>query len=154
MADGTLSEDILNQAIYLEIHTRDFYREIAAKIENKKGNSQMLKLANQEDFHRDILEARFKKLFEREFVQDPEYPKDPKIASVKSAVFDQSSAKEVISIGITGENNAIQLYRKQIDTVTDAEDISLLKKLVKFEEQHKKTLQKIYARLEKKFSWI
>ena len=153
MADGTLSEDIMVQAIHLEIHTRDFYREAAAMIENKKGNSLMLKLANEEDFHRDILTARFKKLLEKDFIEDPNYPRDPKIRSVESAVFDQATAKEVVSIGISGENLSIKLYRTQIDTVTDPEDTKILKNLVKFEEKHKSKLQKIYRRLEKRNFW-
>ena len=153
MAEGSIKEDILSKAIHMEIQARNFYREVSEKIKNKKGRTQMLNLSDGEQEHRDILCERFKALFGRNFAQDPDYPQDARLAASKSAVHDQASALEVVSIGIATEKISIDLYRGLIDEVSEAEDIKLLKKLVKFEEKHKQRLQKIYGRLQKHNYW-
>jgi rubrerythrin len=142
-----MSEDILTRAIHREIQTRDFYREVSDGIKNKQGRRQMSKLSGDEDRHRAILSSRFKALFGRDFVPDPHFPASPGLDSPRNAVYDQAKALEVVSIGITFENDSIDLYAGLIDKVTDPADIKLLKKLVKFEQGHRQKLQDIYERL-------
>ena len=153
MADGSIKEEILVKAIHMEIQARDFYREVSNKIKNKKGRKQILSLSGGEDEHRHILSSRFTALFGKDFVLDPDYPVDSRLDASKSAVHDQSSAMEVVSIGISTENISIDLYRGLADEVSDGEDIKLLIKLVKFEEKHKRRLQRIYSRLQKHNYW-
>lgn len=153
MAEGSMKEEILTKAVHMEIQTRDFYRGVSEKIGNKKGRKQMLALSNGEDEHRDILSSRYKALFGKDFALDPDFPPDPQLEGSKSAVRDQATAMEVVSIGIASENNAIDFYRGLIDEVSDAEDLEILEKLVKFEEKHKQKLQKTYGRLHKPNYW-
>jgi rubrerythrin len=148
-----MTEEILTKAIHKEIQIRDFYRDVSGKIDNKKGRKQMLALSNGEDEHRDILSSRYKALFGKNFVPDPGFPADSSLDARKTTVYDQATAVDVVSIGITSENNAISLYRGLIDEVSDDEDIKILKKLIKFEEKHKKRLQRMYTRLQKFNYW-
>jgi rubrerythrin len=153
VAEGTWQEQILSKAIHMEIYSRDFYRELSEGIRNRKGQKQMRRLSDQEEDHRKLLVSRFRRLFDKEFVQDPNYPKDPKMEASRDAVYDQTTALEVVSVGIAGENSAISFYSEQLDQINALEDQKLLKKLVKFEESHLEKLQKIYGRLERHNYW-
>ena len=153
MAGGVWQEQILSKAIHMEIYIRNFYRELSEGIRNKRGQKQMRRLSDQEDGHRKLLVSRYRGLFDKDFVQDPNYPKDPRMEATRDAVYDQTTALEAVTVGIAGEKSAIAFYSEQLDQISNPEDQRLLKKLVKFEESHLNKLQKTYQRLERYNYW-
>jgi len=149
MEKVSLKADIMKKAIQSEIKAKDFYSKVSSKIKNKKGRRRMLTLSKEESSHRNILERRYKKLFGEDFVLDPAIQVSEIFRWKEEEISSQATALEVVSIGIQGENDSIQFYKKQFENVNDAEDLKILKKLIKFEESHKIRLQKMYGRLSK-----
>lgn len=109
----------------------------------------MLKLSREEESHRNILEKRYIILYGEEFTPDPAIQVGEIFRWEEADIPDIATALEVVSIGIQGENDAIQFYKKQLENVNDAEDIKILEKLTKFEESHKIKLQRMYGRISK-----
>ena len=60
---------------------------------------------------------------------------------------------EAVSVAIEAERKAISFYTEQLRSATDAEDRTLLRRLVKFEEGHRRKLQRDYDRLNRRFNW-
>jgi rubrerythrin len=149
-----LQENILNKAIQKEINARDFYADVSAKIINGKGRKRMLNLSKEEDFHRKMLENRYKKLFGKDFKAEPEIPLEFKFAAAEDTVLDSASSLEIVSIAIGIEEAAINQYSDHLAAINDPEDQKLLRKLVKFEQGHKSKLQREHARLTKSPYWL
>lgn len=154
MADKKLSEEVLNHAVHSEIQARDFYKQIGDRVQNKKGRKRLVKLSQEEDGHRALLERRYKSLYGKDFVFDPNVKVGPRFDFVKTSLFSQSEALDVVSVGISAETEAIRYYSEQLETAEDAEDQKMLKDLVKFEKRHKKKLQSEFDRLTKKYYWV
>ena len=145
----SLKVDIMKKAIQSEIMAKDFFSKVSSKIKNKKGRRRMLKLSREEESHRNILEKRYIILYGEEFTPDPAIQVGEIFRWKEADIPDIATALEVVSIGIQGENDAIQFYKKQLENVNDAEDIKILEKLIKFEESHKIKLQRMYGRISK-----
>ena len=147
---GTLQEKILQQAIQTEVRARDFYRKTADKIVQKRAKTQMAKLSSEEDRHRSILEDRYTELLNKEYSPDASVDIGNLFKWLETYEhFDHVTALKVVSIGIQSEKDSRRFYEDQLNTVTDQEDIVLLKKLIDFEGTHLESLQKTYERLQK-----
>jgi len=153
MTATPFGREALSVAISSEIRARDLYREISSRIKNRAGKRRLDRLARDEDGHRAALESRFRATTGTEFKFDPASPGGPRVDFLKNDIFTQAGALEVVSVAISAENEASSFYGKQLESVTDPEDVKLLRRLVKFEEGHKKRLQREYDRLSKRFSW-
>jgi rubrerythrin len=154
MATTPLGREALELAISSEIRARDLYTETARRVTNRGGKRRLERLARDEDGHRRDLESRYRALARAEFRFDPSSTGGPRLDFVSSEVFTQARALEIVSVAISAESEAIAFYGKQLQTVTDPQDVRLLRSLVKFEQGHKKRLQREYERLNKGLSWV
>lgn len=153
MTATPFGREALSVAIASEIRARDLYREIGSRIKNRAGKRRLDRLARDEDGHRVALESRYRSTTGAEFRYDPATPGGPRFDFLKTDIYTQAGALEVVSVAIAAEKEASAFYGKQLETVTDPADVKLLRRLVKFEEGHKKRLQREYDRLGKRFSW-
>jgi rubrerythrin len=153
MAATPFGREALAVAISSEIRARDLYRELSGRIANRAGKRRLDRLARDEDGHRAALESRYRSIAGAEFVLDPASTGGPRFDFAKNDVFTQAGALEVVSVAISAEKESAAFYRKQLESVTEPEDVKLLRRLVAFEEGHKKRLQREYERLSKRFSW-
>jgi rubrerythrin len=154
MAGTTFGKEALSGAIRSEIRARDLYREISGRIRNRAGKRRLDRLALEEDGHRAALQSRYQRLFAEEFHFDPASPGGPVFDFTKNDIFTQAGALEVVSVAISAEKESISYYSAELTRVSDPEDVRLLQRLVRFEEGHKKRLQRDYERLSKRFSWM
>lgn len=153
MASGTLGETFLYHAIHSEIQARDYYKQVAERVKNQSAKDRLSKLSSEEEEHREKLEKRYNKLFDKEFQFDPNLNVSPSFSFIERDVFSQAEAMEVVSVAIKAENEAIDVYTAELEGVTEKEDVKLLKWLIKFETNHKRKLQKEYDRLAKNYNW-
>lgn len=148
-----MGREALTAAISSEIRARDLYREVSGRIVNRRGKRRMERLARDEEGHRVALAGRFRALFGGEPKADPGAPGGPRFDFVKSDIFSKAGALEVVSVAISAETESATFYGKQLESVTDPGDVKLLRRLVKFEQGHKKRLQREYERLSRGASW-
>lgn len=153
VASENLGETFLYHAIHSEIQARDYYKQVAERVRNNAANQRLLKLSGEEEEHREKLENRYNKLYDKEFQFDPNLNVSPSFTFIERDVFSQAEAMEVVSVAIKAENEAIDVYTAELEEVSDKDDIKLLKWLIKFETSHKRKLQKEYDRLAKKYNW-
>jgi rubrerythrin len=153
VASGTLGETFLYHAIHSEIQARDYYKQVAERVKNQSAKDRLSKLSSEEEEHREKLEKRYNKLFDKEFQFDPNLNVSPSFSFIERDVFSQAEAMEVVSVAIKAENEAIDVYTAELEGVTEKEDVKLLKWLIKFETNHKRKLQKEYDRLAKNYNW-
>jgi len=151
--ENTLGLEILYMAIHQEIQANEFYTKMASRVESKKGRKMLLKLAEEENSHRDSLSKRFLTLFGKPFTPDPDPLGNENLKNFEEAVFTRTSQLEAVSIGIGMEKEAAAFYSAMMDETDVAADLKLVKKLYKFELGHVNKLQNLYARLEKKGAW-
>ena len=153
MAASPFGRDSLAVAITSEIRARDLYREIATRIKNRAGKRRLERLARDEDGHRAALESRYRRLYGAEYRFDPASPAGPRFDFVKTDIFTQAGALEVVSVAISAEKESAAYYQKQLESVTEPEDVKLLRRLVRFEEGHLRRLQREYNRLREHHTW-
>jgi rubrerythrin len=155
-----LNEEILGRAIRIEIKARDFYSRLAGQIRNRRGRRKMQTLSRNEEHHKKMLQRRFRSLLGREY--NPTTNQDTAAdeggenpTSLGEHVFtDQASAIQVVSFAIGMEDRAARYYTEQFEKVDNPKDVRLLKRLVRFETQHKTKLQAEYLLLNSSFYWI
>ncbi len=150
MSNGNL----LETAMLKEVAAADFYRQIAERISNAAGKSKFMELSREEEGHLEVLERWYaKETGGKKF--------DPETACCRldytfpqQAVFDGTSALEAISVGISAENESIELYTSFRDKVTDEEARKTLERLIEFEKGHLHRLQQEYDAVLHHFYWI
>jgi rubrerythrin len=126
---------------------------VADRVQNQSAKQRLLKLSSEEDEHREKLEKRYTKLYDKDFQFDSNLNVSPSFSFIERDVFSQAEAMEVVSVAIKAENEAIDVYTAELDGVSEKEDIKLLKWLIKFETSHKRKLQREYDRLAKNYNW-
>jgi rubrerythrin len=146
-----MNEDILTQAIHSEIHARDLYRKLSDRLEYETAKSRMLKLSEEEDYHRQILSSRYQTLFNKTFEPRGDVSTGPDFKLLEDSAYKYTDLLEVIRLAIHAESKAITFYSEQRESVSDPEDKSILKTLVRFEKGHKRKLEHELNRLSRAY---
>jgi rubrerythrin len=147
MSATSLKQDILTQAIHSEIHARDLYRSLSERLGDRTAKERMLMLSDEENYHRQILSDRYQTLFGQPFEPRADVSTGPDFELLKSSTYKYTDIFEVIRLAIGAESEAISFYRKQRENVSDPKDTSILKKLIRFENGHKRRLERELERL-------
>lgn len=147
---GEWTEKALRSLIGQEIQAGNFYRLVAEKISNPKSAKLILKIAGEEDEHRDILSNKYKLISGNRFQPAKDLADLPEYDYGSLEFLDNVSALELTSFAITAEKRIIEQYKiLEKDAVSD-EDRKLAKKLKKFERKHIRKLQGQYLKLQKR----
>ena len=148
-----MTEEILAMAIQSEIQARNFYGRVSEKVTKPKVKRMVLKIAGDEAGHISVLSRQFRKRFGRDYAPGTTEA-DPKLKVADADAYSISAALEIVSVAIGLENKAIRFYSEQVERTDDQEERKLLAKLVRFEEGHKKKMQRQHGHLHKGGSWI
>ena len=144
------SENILRELINQEIQAGNFYKFIAEKINNEKSKRLILKIASDEDSHRESIANKYKLITGNRFEPARDLPELPEFDYGDLSFLDNAKAMELTSFAISAEKSLVEQYRVLSDAAPTLEDQKLAKKLVKFEQGHIKKLQAQYRFLEKR----
>ena len=66
---------------------------------------------------------------------------------------DSASSLEIVSFAIGIEDKSIEFYKELLKEAADKPDVKLIGSLVKFEESHKRLLQREYEALSRSNYW-
>ena len=148
-----MTEEILAMAIQSEILARNFYGKVSEKVTKPKVKRMVLKIAGDETGHISVLSRQFRKRFGRDYMPG-ETEVDPKLKVAEADAYSISVALQIVSIAIGLESKAIKFYTEQAERTDDQEERKLLTKLARFEEGHKRKMQRQHGHLHKGGSWI
>lgn len=129
----------IEEAVYKEIGARNFYRKIGDRIKNSEGKEKFLRLSEDEDGHRIKLESWLKKLYDVDFVAEPERTAQSEIECVR--VDEEAGALEALNIAIEAEARAKEFYSKQAGNTDDPELKALFLNLADEENGHYNLLE-------------
>lgn len=146
-------KELLEMAIYQEISTRNFYSQIAERIQDKSGKKKFLELSQEEENHQNILNGWYERKFGQKFIPDPQALK-PVFEFPQEAVFSQSTALEAVSVGIQLERDSANFYSSWKEKEEGEEARDLLQKLIDFENSHFLRLKEEYQAISQNFYWI
>ena len=149
----TFGEQYLLQAIHSEIIARDLYAKLSDRVKSEKGKAVMNAMAKEEDKHHTILAERYKSLSGKEYIYDPNIKAGPDYSFLEESVFGYTQVMEALKLALGVELDSVRFYSKLVKTTSDPKDKKTLKKLVKFEESHKKILKHEIKTLEKTNHW-
>ena len=148
-----IGDGFLLKAIHSEIIARDAYKDLSNRINDDSGKRTMLALSSDEEGHRTMLAARFKKLFGKEYDFDPDMDAGPDFSFINKSTFGRTDAEEVLRLAIGSEIDAVKYYSSELDQEIDSGDRKMLKTLIKIETGHKKKLERELKRLTKTNHW-
>ena len=145
------SLNILKQAILLERRGYEFYKKVADQAENPQVQAFFNDLAQEELAHIKILSAQFKafnknghfdvNLFEDQ--EDCKICKEVLDQEIKNKIAAASFEASAITVAISMEKRAVDLYSKQAKEAQDIEEKKMYAWLADFERGHLKNLMAI-----------
>lgn len=124
--------EIIEEAIYHEQASHDYYLQVVAAIHDDSGRQQFRHLAQEEIRHREVLEGRFRALTGRRFRFDPKklHP-DPIPVPTTNA-----TAIEALALAMEHELDAVANYRKLAEEAEDDESRRTYLELAEDEQSH------------------
>lgn len=147
--------DILKEAIAIEIYGKEYYSIFAEVVEDENAKSMFVRLAKEEEKHREIVEKEYRKLAGKPIeisVLDEEsrarcvFPESLEAMSI-------TETKDVLRLGVRTEERSIEVYSMGAQENRDSSSKELFLKLVQFEEGHKQTLEDALYYLEQEGTW-
>jgi rubrerythrin len=153
MATSHISEDILQQGIQKEELSRSFYRELAENVSNPSVKEALLRMAEEEQRHKDLLVRRLRDDYAAEF-SPREISGTEKYELGKEEITTHEHALVVLRTAMQLEDEAIDFYRQQLERVAAPEDTELLNTLVDFEQTHRKWLENEYKKMSTSSHWL
>ncbi|MEZ5360483.1 MAG: ferritin family protein [Candidatus Zixiibacteriota bacterium] len=145
--------DALNWGISSEIKSYVFYLEAAKKADNKEFKDTLLKLANEEKEHYQVLERQHHHLITSEqwvtyndILKQKGLPQiDENMARRHQELIDQvhnaPDMRAILDIALLLEKEANQMFTRAAGDATDAEQKKSFEFLAKFEMGHVKLIQ-------------
>jgi rubrerythrin len=136
-------QDVINNAIQLEIDAANFYRGLQEQVKNDSSKILLKELENMEWGHKHILEH-----LDVEGIENYESKNIPDLKISESLIdpVDNSymSIQDVLATAIKREEEAMLLYSKLADETDDQRIKNLLLRLADEEAKHKLQLETIY----------
>ncbi|HKQ19657.1 MAG TPA: ferritin family protein [Candidatus Eisenbacteria bacterium] len=124
--------EIIEDAIYHEQGSHDYYLRVAAAIDNPSGKEQYRHLAVEELRHREVLEERYRNLtgkrfrFERAKLDEDEIP----------VPTSNANAIEVLGMAMEHELEAVEKYRELAASAADEDARAIYHRLAQDEHEH------------------
>ena len=147
-----LSAAVLSQAIENEIHARELYRTLSEKISIEDGKQRMVKLSDEEEQHRRILNERYKVLFKKDYEPAPGGPTGPDFQLLQASTYAYTDLFEVIRLAIGAEAEAAAFYMQLRASASDPAETRMLRYLIRFEKAHQRKLERELHRLARKYA--
>ena len=143
------AEDILKEAILLEMRGKAFYQNVAEKTESKSAKKIFEQMSAEEDEHILFLSKQFQNYQKNhEFLKLDNY-EEPEEDEVALKVLTEDLKKEIsaasfeaaaISSAIDFENRAVELYSSRAEEAVDEAEKEIYSMLARWEEGHAKAL--------------
>lgn len=143
------AEDILKEAILLEMRGKAFYQSVAEKTDSKSAKKIFEQMSAEEDEHILFLSKQFQNYQKnQEFVKVDNY-EEPEEDEVALKVLTEELKKEIsaasfeaaaISSAIDFENRAVELYASRAAEAVDEAEKEIYAMLARWEEGHAKAL--------------
>ena len=124
--------EIIEEAIYHEQSSHDYYLKVAAAIENPSGKDQYRHLAHEEIRHREVLEDRWRALTGKRFRYEPSRQLGDDLPVPTS----NATAVEALEQAMEHELEAVANYRELAESAGDAESRRVYLQLANDEQQH------------------
>jgi rubrerythrin len=146
MSTAAMSEEILHDAVQKEELSRMFYRQLADRVSNPSLREPLLRMAEEEQRHKDLLLTRLTEQYHTEFT--PRHiPGTEKYRVAEQEITDHEHVLVVFRTGMQLEDEAVDFYRIQLERVDDPRDLELLHELIEFEQEHRRWLEEEYRKL-------
>ncbi len=124
--------EIIEEAIYDEQSSHDYYLKMAEVIHDSSGKEQFRHLAQEEIRHREVLEERYRALTGKRFRFEPsKLPHDHAPVPRTNA-----TAVEVLGMAMEQEMDAVNKYRKLAESAPDEDARRAYLQLADDEHQH------------------
>lgn len=124
--------EIIEEAIYHEQSSHDYYLKVAAAIENPSGKEQYRHLAHEEIRHREVLEDRWRALTGKRFRYEPS-KLDHETLPVPTS---DATAIEALELAMEHELEAVAKYRELAASTPNDESRRVYLQLANDEQQH------------------
>lgn len=124
--------EIIEEAIYHEQSSHDYYLKVAAAIENPSGKEQYRHLAHEEIRHREVLEERYRALTGKRFRYEPSKV-DPDQLPIPTS---NATAIEALELAMEHELEAVANYRELAADASSEESRRVYLELANDEQQH------------------
>jgi rubrerythrin len=124
--------EIIEDAIYHEQSSHDYYLKVAAAIENPSGKEQYRHLAHEEIRHREVLEERYRAITGKRFRYEPSKVESDSLPVPTST----ATAFEALEQAMEHELEAVANYRELADGATNEESRRVYLQLASDEQQH------------------
>lgn len=124
--------EIIEEAIYHEQSSHDYYLRVASAIHDPSGSAQYRQLAQEEQKHREILEERWHRLTGKRFRFDPAKVEAEELPVPST----NASAIEALTLAMAHELEAVEKYRDLIASAKDEEARRIYEQLAQDERQH------------------
>lgn len=146
------AEDILKEAILLEMRGKAFYSNVASKTESKSAKKIFEQMASEEEEHIAFLSRQFQNFAKNHVflgIEDVEETADDEAAmsilteELRKEISAASFEAAAISSAIDFEDRAVKLYSGRAKEATDPNEIKLYEMLARWEEGHAKALHQL-----------
>lgn len=146
------SEDILKEAILLEMRGKAFYSSVAEKTDSKSAKKIFTQMAEEEDEHITFLSKQFQNYVKNQQflgVENVEETTDDEVAlqvltdDLRKEISAASFEAAAISSAIDFEDRAVKLYAGRAAEATDPNEIKIYEMLARWEEGHAKALNQL-----------
>lgn len=150
------AEDILKEAILLELRGKAFYQSVAEKSDSPAAKKIFEMMAEEEDLHIKFLSTQFANYTKKLSFVKPEAPVEDPDEEITMKVLTDQLKKEVnaasfeaaaISSAMDFEGRAVKLYAERAKSATDANERELYQILARWEGGHQKMLHELNEEL-------
>ncbi len=124
--------DIIEEAIYHEQASHDYYLRVVGAIHDESGRQQFRHLAQEESRHREVLEDRFRALTGKRFRFDPKKLRADELPVPTT----NATAVEALAMAMEHELEAVASYRKLAEAAEDDESRRTYQELAQDEQSH------------------
>lgn len=148
---------ILKEAISIEIYGKEYYSIFSELIEDENAKSIFRGLSRDEGEHRGPLEKEYLTISGKSFdigtVDEENREKARRIFPESLEPLEIEETKDILKLGIRTEERSIELYAKSAEKTNTGSSKDLFIKLMRFEGEHKKTLEDALYYLDQEGSW-
>jgi erythrin-vacuolar iron transport family protein len=129
--------EILGIAVKKEVEAASFYKKLAGKIGNPIIRERFMTLSKEEQKHRALLSAEYKRFTGEEKVPLPK----GKFSRREAFDMEEASIEDALEYAIAAERDAQKLYSAASKASSDPRGQSMLDYLVEFEKGHERQLK-------------
>lgn len=146
------AENILKEAILLEIRGKAFYKNVSEKSDSPAAKKIFEMMANEEDEHIKFLSTQFSNYTKTHAFIKPDMPHDDPEETVVLKVLTEQLKKEInaasfeaaaISSAMDFETRAVKLYSDRAQEATDPNEKELYRILAEWEGSHQYMLHEL-----------